>query len=211
MAKKITRATLNELAKEMALLSEQEQQAYLGGGSGTEIDPYTYDEYLQMSASGNWKGGYVELGQHWDSHMSNSGSFNGNKEMGIGYLSSSHGGKFSYDDFERMVAVGEWKGGVVIHRDGSTKYLSANAKDPDGIINHTGIYEWDVLFTLGYKKGYDAGKSPGLWDDGRSFLASGALMGTAGDTFQFKSNEEWARWHQGQGILQGLLDGWRNK
>lgn len=38
MAKKITRATLNELAKEMALLSEQEQQAYLGGAGYDEGD-----------------------------------------------------------------------------------------------------------------------------------------------------------------------------
>lgn len=60
MAKKITRATLNELAKEMALLSEQEQKAYLGGGSGTEMDPYTYIEYSRLADNGLWTGGHVE-------------------------------------------------------------------------------------------------------------------------------------------------------
>lgn len=59
MAKKITRATLNELAKEMALLSEQEQQAYLGGGSGTETDPYTLYEFLMLRGSGDQRGCWV--------------------------------------------------------------------------------------------------------------------------------------------------------
>lgn len=61
MAKKITRATLNELAKEMDLLSEQEQQAYLGGGSGTKTDPYSEQEFDSFIISGHFPGGYVQF------------------------------------------------------------------------------------------------------------------------------------------------------
>lgn len=59
MPKRITRATLNELEKEMLPLSEQEQQAYLGGGAGTESDPYTLYEFLMLRAGGDQRGCWV--------------------------------------------------------------------------------------------------------------------------------------------------------
>ncbi|MBU3857357.1 MULTISPECIES: hypothetical protein [Bacteroides] len=62
--KKITRKSLDELAKIMPIINETEQRTYIGGtmppsglyGSQT----YTYQEYLAMMASGLWNGGYVE-------------------------------------------------------------------------------------------------------------------------------------------------------
>lgn len=59
MAKKITKATLAELAREMSILSEQDQYSYYGGGNGSSFDPYTYEEYQNLVFSGSWHGGYV--------------------------------------------------------------------------------------------------------------------------------------------------------
>lgn len=56
MKQKLTALSLEQLAKEMPVLSEQEQQAYWGGGTGTKDDPYTYQEYSQMLDSGTWSG-----------------------------------------------------------------------------------------------------------------------------------------------------------
>lgn len=55
-AKKNHKATLNELEKEMAPLREQEQQDRLGGGAGTESDPYTLYEFLMLRAGGDQRG-----------------------------------------------------------------------------------------------------------------------------------------------------------
>lgn len=55
MKRKITRLTLDELAKEMPVLSES-MQATLVGGSGT----FTEKQYNSMLISGTWQGGYVE-------------------------------------------------------------------------------------------------------------------------------------------------------
>lgn len=60
MKRKITRLSLAELAEKMKCLSREEQRRYIGGESGTELDPFTYQEYLNMCQSGCWTGGYVE-------------------------------------------------------------------------------------------------------------------------------------------------------
>lgn len=62
MNQKLTALSLEQLAKQMPVLSEQEQQAYWGGGTGTKDDPYTYAEFFKMSNSGSFPGGYVDLG-----------------------------------------------------------------------------------------------------------------------------------------------------
>lgn len=58
----ITRSSLEALAKELKPLSECEQGHCVGGGTGTEQDPYTYAEYQQHIASGTWTGGFVAGG-----------------------------------------------------------------------------------------------------------------------------------------------------
>lgn len=55
MKRKITRSTLDELAKEIPVLSES-MQAMLVGGSGT----FTEEQYNSMLISGTWQGGFVE-------------------------------------------------------------------------------------------------------------------------------------------------------
>lgn len=59
MKQKLTVLSLEQLAKEMPILSEQEQCSYWGGGTGTWEDPYSYEEYQNLVQSGSWSGGYV--------------------------------------------------------------------------------------------------------------------------------------------------------
>lgn len=60
----VTRKSLEELAKVMPVLSEMEQRSFIGGTefppSGSHTQPYTWEEYELMVASGNWNGGYIE-------------------------------------------------------------------------------------------------------------------------------------------------------
>lgn len=143
MKQKLTALSLEQLAKEMPVLSEQEQQAYWGGGTGTKDDPYTYQEYSQMLDSGTWSGGYV-LG------VGESGALDTESPSapinGAVYLTSEdrRTGKNSrviaYKDFEEMAIVGSWQGGLVRMRDSSIQYLDKDAQDDDGIINRTGDY-----------------------------------------------------------------------
>lgn len=55
--KKLTRKSLDELAKLVQVLDETEQMEFVGCGNGTSNSPYTQAEYNSMSV---WNGGYVE-------------------------------------------------------------------------------------------------------------------------------------------------------
>lgn len=57
--KKLLLKNLDELAKIMPVISELEQRSYIGGGNGTQKDPYTVEEFYIMSANKLWTGGYV--------------------------------------------------------------------------------------------------------------------------------------------------------
>ena len=43
--KKLTRKSLNELAKTMPVIEESLQMSYVGGGNGTSANPYTQVAY----------------------------------------------------------------------------------------------------------------------------------------------------------------------
>ena len=45
MRKKITLSTLNELSR---VISHDDLASYLGGGSGTQNDPFTFSEYMTL-------------------------------------------------------------------------------------------------------------------------------------------------------------------
>lgn len=59
MKRKITRQSLEELRKLVPTLSYSEQTLYVGGGTGTPQDPYTFEEYQNLVSSGTWLGGFV--------------------------------------------------------------------------------------------------------------------------------------------------------
>lgn len=58
--RKLTRKSLDELAKTLPVIEESFQMSYVGGGDGTSASPYTVAEFDSMCSSGNWNGGYVE-------------------------------------------------------------------------------------------------------------------------------------------------------
>ncbi len=63
--KTLKQKDLDELAKEMPIISEREEQIFeaeMNGEmpSGSNTQPYSWEEYQAMVASGTWNGGYVE-------------------------------------------------------------------------------------------------------------------------------------------------------
>lgn len=58
--KKLTRKSLDELAKTLPVIEEASQIHYVGGGDGSPDNPYTQFEYNTMLNNSNWNGGYVE-------------------------------------------------------------------------------------------------------------------------------------------------------
>lgn len=206
MKKKITRQSLDALSNELPALSELEQAGVVGGGSGTEVDPYTREEYERMLASGTWLGGFVDAGySYWGA--TDSSSVQGDR--GVVYVDGQP--KYSYSDFEKMAIVGEWKGGLVRMRDNSVRYLAPDAKDDDGLINITGNDNIDRMFTGGYIAGYEAAKTPGKLDDVTT-LASGVLsMMISGSEMASKHESDWAMYYHGLGKFYGLGDGKKGK
>lgn len=57
--KKLTRKNLEELAKQMPIIDKKSQKYYIGGGDGSRENPYTIQEFEDMSARGVWQGGHV--------------------------------------------------------------------------------------------------------------------------------------------------------
>jgi hypothetical protein len=57
--KKLTKKNLDELAKVMPVLNENIQRSLIGGGNGTQTNPYTETEFDQFLTSGYFPGGYI--------------------------------------------------------------------------------------------------------------------------------------------------------
>lgn len=98
--KKITRATLSELAQTKEIISYNLLKTYVGGGNGSFGSPYTYDEYLQY---GGGSSVYFYNGDHELCYclpevivMGGSNAFyNGGTSSG-GYAAGYQGGSY-YD------------------------------------------------------------------------------------------------------------------
>lgn len=57
--RKLTKASLSELAESKEIISFREQKSYVGGGTGTRNDPYSIEEYNSLIDNSNWNGGWV--------------------------------------------------------------------------------------------------------------------------------------------------------
>ena len=60
--KKLTKLSLDQLAKELSPLKEQEQMSYYGGGDGSPSSPYSLEEWSRVSCTSAWNGGWVDVG-----------------------------------------------------------------------------------------------------------------------------------------------------
>lgn len=58
--KKLTRASLAELAKTKTMISFRNQQRCVGGGTGTQEAPFSYGEFMDYFQGGHWSGGWVQ-------------------------------------------------------------------------------------------------------------------------------------------------------
>ena len=59
--RKLHLKSLDDLVGLMPILSEREQSVFIGGGTGSEFNPYTYDEYQSLLNDGVWNGGFVQI------------------------------------------------------------------------------------------------------------------------------------------------------
>lgn len=139
--RKLTKASLSELAESKEIISFREQKSYVGGGSGTRHAPYSIEEYNSLIDNSNWNGGWVLKdqdsapiyigGTQTDTEESNNGGtdFSG----GTKYDSGTDGnGDVSYDGKTRY--DGGTNGDVPY--DGKTKYNGGtfeNRDNPHGL------------------------------------------------------------------------------
>ncbi len=139
--RKLTKASLSELAESKEIISFREQKSYVGGGSGTRHAPYSIEEYNSLIDNSNWNGGWVLKdqdsnpiyigGTQTDTEESNNGGtdFSG----GTKYDGGTDGnGDVSYDGKTRY--DGGTNGDVPY--DGKTKYNGGtfeNRDNPHGL------------------------------------------------------------------------------
>lgn len=57
--KKLTKQSLDEMAKAMQMINKKEQHSFVGGGNGTRDNPYTEEEYNSFLGTSGFAGGYV--------------------------------------------------------------------------------------------------------------------------------------------------------
>lgn len=86
--KKLTRKTLDDLAKEMSVINKSGQRSFIGRGDGTQNNPYTESEFNNMVSSGIWDGGYVEGWGYTYPNLSCIGSFSGGADVAESELRS---------------------------------------------------------------------------------------------------------------------------
>ena len=58
--KKLTRKSLDELAKTLPVIEETSQMHYVGGGDGSPNNPYTESQYHGFLSQNQWAGGFVQ-------------------------------------------------------------------------------------------------------------------------------------------------------
>lgn len=58
--KKMTFANIDKMLEANQIQALPELQSIVGGGSGTSSDPFSWNEFMEMSFAGNWAGGYVD-------------------------------------------------------------------------------------------------------------------------------------------------------
>nr|WP_314697817.1 hypothetical protein [uncultured Prevotella sp.] len=58
--RKLTKASLSELAKSKEIISFREQRCYVGGGNGTRHAPYSIEEFNALIGNSSWNGGWMQ-------------------------------------------------------------------------------------------------------------------------------------------------------
>ena len=108
--RKLTKASLSELAESKEIISFREQKSYVGGGSGTLQDPYSCDEFFTVYKWSNPNGYY------W-------GSTGGIYQHGI-LVSSDYAGNTNYAGNTHYTGGTNYDGNT--HYTGGTNYDGNN-------------------------------------------------------------------------------------
>ncbi|WP_294080539.1 hypothetical protein [Proteiniphilum sp. UBA5384] len=106
---------LERLAREKQVLSEEEQRKFIGGGDGSQNNPYTQYEFNAMWSVGSWRGGYVGI-YYYDSN---------------GYVASSSGDYGSYGG-----SSGSY---------GSSGYYGSGSGNRDPEFSWENQFKWDNI------------------------------------------------------------------
>lgn len=114
--KKLTKKSLDELARTMPRIGKIEQRSFIGGGNGSKEMPYTVEEFDYLSDNGLWNGGYVDGWGYTGaetvvvaSGTSNGGSGSGNWNDPDPFEDTNISG---YWDASGNFVSGDWSGGV---------------------------------------------------------------------------------------------------
>ena len=148
--RKLTKASLSELAKSKEIISFLDQKSYIGGGTGTRHDPYSIEEYNSLIDNSNWNGGWVLKDQDSNpiyvggTQADTEESYNGGTDFsgGTKYNGGTDGnGDVAYDGKTRY--DGGTNGDVPY--DGKTKYDGGTFENRD---NPHGL---DEVVTIGHR------------------------------------------------------------
>lgn len=150
--RKLTKASLSELAKSKEIISFLDQKSYIGGGTGTRHDPYSIEEYNSLIDNSNWNGGWVLKDQDSNpiyvggTQADTEESYNGGTDFsgGTKYNGGTDGnGDVAYDGKTRYDGGTDDKSDVAY--DGKTKYDGGTFENRD---NPHGL---DEVVAIGYR------------------------------------------------------------
>ena len=212
--RKLTKASLSELAKSKEIISFLEQKQYVGGGSGSITDPCTQEEFEDIVNTGNWTGGWVlgleekygELSYTGGTGITSGyiGAYNGKTQVPEikGDGNASH--PYTKKQFNEMFEKGSWNGGFVKGMGYVMDDATCISFNPNEI-HKTGDPLYDLMYEGGYITGFRAGITEGDIDDVNAIIWSGisAMLSGSGDGPEYRPEMQ----HQAIGVRDGLNAG----
>ena len=192
--RKLTKASLSELAKSKEIISFREQKSYVGGGTGTRNDPYSIEEYNSLIDKSNWNGGWVLKDQDSNpiyvggTQADTEESYNGGTDFsgGTKYNGGTDGnGDVAYDGKTRY--DGGTNGDVPYDGktkyDGGTKYDGKTKYDGGTFENRDNPHGLDEVVAIGHRP---SNPNPALGYDSMSIYYN--YTGSTHSTPSYDSN-----------------------
>jgi len=137
--RKLTKASLSELAKSKEIISFLEQKSYVGGGTGESGGLYSYEEFIRQMESNQWQGGYVQ----GVSEINGQISYNGGSISYIGSDFARYGG--GSQTFEGYSGGSMYDGGSHIYDEPKNYNLSFRKNANENIVSD---YTRDCLYRV---------------------------------------------------------------
>ena len=156
--RKLTKASLSELAKSKEIISFLDQKSYIGGGTGTRHDPYSIEEYNSLIDNSNWNGGWVLKDQDSNpiyvggTQADTEESYNEGTDFsgGTKYNGGTDGnGDVAYDGKTRYDGGTDDKSDVAY--DGKTKYDGKTRYDGGTFENRDNPHGLDEVVAIGHR------------------------------------------------------------